>query len=205
VNRAFPLERDEEKWKPVFARSPLYTFGIDRFHDFGSIRSHRGLVPRAHRVRGEIFEGVKSDGLGSALNQRSSEVEYMSTTSGEGVYASPLIVFGNALGSAGETIYDAASDASASAKSAAAKVRSTFRAGVYNAAYGISFGVVFSAVFLTELLDENNALRRGLADGAKDAFKAVADRRAHPALSVDAGHEEGLVGEARHDDELGYQ
>jgi hypothetical protein len=51
MDLATTLERDDEKWKPIFQRNPvyadcaslsaipLYTFGIDHVHEFGPIPS----------------------------------------------------------------------------------------------------------------------------------------------------------------------
>jgi hypothetical protein len=36
---ALDLELDEEKWKPLFRRHPLWTIGIDQAHDLGLIKS----------------------------------------------------------------------------------------------------------------------------------------------------------------------
>ena len=44
---------------------------------------------------------------------------------------------------------------------------------VYTTCYTVSYGVVFPAVFLAHSIPRNNAVVRGLVDGAQDAIQKV--------------------------------
>ena len=67
------LERDEEKWTPVFrSRIPLETPGIDHLHDFGLIQSKRCASGKARASSAPSPPQPLKSGAGQGRRQRAA-------------------------------------------------------------------------------------------------------------------------------------
>lgn len=74
-----------------------------------------------------------------------------------------------------------ASDAQLQAENLARKLKDAMGRSVYSACYCLSYGVVFPTMFLAKLLPLDNAVGRGICDGATAACRSVDARLTRPA------------------------
>jgi len=90
-----------------------------------------------------------------------------------GAIQDPLGIAAGTLGLVSKAARDGAADARDAAIrtwNATSQIASRV---VYSTCYAVSYGVVFPAVFLAHSIPRNNAVVRGLVDGAQEAIHKV--------------------------------
>ncbi len=82
------------------------------------------------------------------------------------------------LGDIASGVQRGADDARSAAEQTLPLLRYALGMGTYWASYGISFGVAYTGELAMQVVPEDSAMRRGLADGARDAHARRAARKA---------------------------
>jgi hypothetical protein len=81
------------------------------------------------------------------------------------------------LGDIASGVQRGADDARSAAEQTLPLLRYALGMGTYWASYGLSFGVIYTGELAMQVVPEESSMRRGFADGARDAHARRAARK----------------------------